>query len=132
MIITDETVITLESILESFACQNGHYRLTCQFEQTPFHLLLRYCKAIIHYLFKITKHFQREKTQSRGEFPPGSSVEKSLNRVIASSWAWGSSPPRGTLAPFPPWGPLREGAGGLRPSQVLEKINEFFKFTIDF
>ena len=44
--------------LESFDCQNGHYKLTGQCENTPFHLLSSYSRAIIQYQFKSLTNFE--------------------------------------------------------------------------
>ena len=61
MIITDEDNNKNANELmtrESFGCQNGHYKLTGQCENTPFHLLSSYCRAIIQYQFKSLTNFE--------------------------------------------------------------------------
>ena len=61
MIITDENNNENANELttrESFNCQNGHDKLTGQCENTPFHLLSSYCRAIIQYQFKSLTNFE--------------------------------------------------------------------------
>ena len=61
MIITDEDNNENANELmtrKSFDCQNGHYRLTGQCENTPFHLLSSYNRAIIQYQFKSLTNFE--------------------------------------------------------------------------
>ena len=61
MIITDEDNNENANDLmtrERFACQNGHYKLTGQCENTPFHLLSSYCRAIIQYQFQSLTNFE--------------------------------------------------------------------------
>ena len=43
---------------ESFDCQNGHYKITGLCENTPFHLLSSYCRAIIQCQFKSLTNFE--------------------------------------------------------------------------
>ena len=61
MIITDEDINEIANELmtrERFDCKNGHYKLTGQCENTPFHLLSSYCRAIIQYHFKSLTNFE--------------------------------------------------------------------------
>ena len=54
MIITDEDNNENANELmtrESFDCQNGHYKLTGQCENTPFHLLSSYCRAELNFQY---------------------------------------------------------------------------------
>ena len=75
MLMTNEQIGELIT-RESFAYQNGHYKLTCQCENTIY-LLSRYSRAKIHYLSKFRRS-GGESLVGGGRLPPAPPLATAL------------------------------------------------------